>query len=173
MRDTGDLAAAGRGPRFSAVSERLNENPAMLFEALVRLRLNVGHFSIPVGVNSYAYLSQTITELAEHKTNYLGLQCYRNRNFSREGSLCSQHYIAELIVKGRATKTGPRRTRNAIYSTFNVPKSLPRASNHRQRLSICAHLGSSADRLHVLKHDHGRHCLVGCQEDSRGQRGNG
>jgi mediator of RNA polymerase II transcription subunit 14 len=41
LRDTGDLAAVGRGPRFTAVSERLNENPAVLFDALVRLRLQV------------------------------------------------------------------------------------------------------------------------------------
>jgi hypothetical protein len=41
LRDTGDLAAAGRGPRFTSVSERLNENPAVLLDALVRLRLHV------------------------------------------------------------------------------------------------------------------------------------
>lgn len=41
LRDTGDLAAAGRGPRFTAITEKLNENPVMLIEALVRLRLNV------------------------------------------------------------------------------------------------------------------------------------
>ena len=41
LRDTGDLAAAGRGPRFIAITEKLNENPTMLPEALVRLRLNV------------------------------------------------------------------------------------------------------------------------------------
>jgi len=41
LRDTGDLAAAGRGPRFIAISEKLNENPLMLFDILVRLRLNV------------------------------------------------------------------------------------------------------------------------------------
>ena len=41
LRDTGDLAAASRGPRFAAISDRLNENPGMLLEALVRLRFNV------------------------------------------------------------------------------------------------------------------------------------
>ncbi|KDQ53591.1 hypothetical protein JAAARDRAFT_39281 [Jaapia argillacea MUCL 33604] len=66
LKDTGDLAAAGRGPRFSAISEKLNENPTMLLEALVRLRLN------------------TITDLAEQKANYLGLQSFRHRNFSKE-----------------------------------------------------------------------------------------
>jgi mediator of RNA polymerase II transcription subunit 14 len=39
--DTGNLAAAGRGPRFAAVSEKLNENPSILADALVRLRLYV------------------------------------------------------------------------------------------------------------------------------------
>jgi mediator of RNA polymerase II transcription subunit 14 len=41
LRDTGDLAAAGRGPRFTAITEKLNENPTILLEALVRLRHNV------------------------------------------------------------------------------------------------------------------------------------
>ncbi|KIJ59729.1 hypothetical protein HYDPIDRAFT_118235 [Hydnomerulius pinastri MD-312] len=66
LRDTGDLAAAGRGPRFAAISDRLNENPNMLLEALIRLRFN------------------TITDLVEQKANYLGLQVFRHRNFSKE-----------------------------------------------------------------------------------------
>ncbi|KAH7889201.1 mediator complex subunit MED14-domain-containing protein [Phlebopus sp. FC_14] len=66
LRDTGDLAAAGRGPRFTAISERLNESPNMLLEALIRLRYN------------------TITDLVEQKANYLGLQVFRHRNFSKE-----------------------------------------------------------------------------------------
>ncbi|EIN12028.1 MED14-domain-containing protein [Punctularia strigosozonata HHB-11173 SS5] len=66
MRDTGDLAAAGRGPRFTAITARLNENPEVLYDALSRLRL------------------QTIVELAEQKANYLGLQSFRVRNFPKE-----------------------------------------------------------------------------------------
>ncbi|KAF9242015.1 mediator complex subunit MED14-domain-containing protein [Melanogaster broomeanus] len=66
LRDTGDLAAAGRGPRFAAISDRLNENPNMLLEALIRLRFN------------------TITDLVEQKANYLGLQVFRHRNFLKE-----------------------------------------------------------------------------------------
>ncbi|KAF5386160.1 hypothetical protein D9615_002363 [Tricholomella constricta] len=66
LRDTGDLAAAGRGPRFTAISDQLNDNPTLLFEALTRLRLH------------------TITDLAEQKANYLGLQSFRRRNFKQE-----------------------------------------------------------------------------------------
>ncbi|KAI0068848.1 MED14-domain-containing protein [Artomyces pyxidatus] len=66
LRDTGDLGAAGRGPRFTAISEKINENPGMLLDALVRLRMN------------------TIIELAEQKANYLGLVTFRLRNFSKE-----------------------------------------------------------------------------------------
>ncbi|KAF8813688.1 MED14-domain-containing protein [Phlegmacium glaucopus] len=66
LRDTGDLAAAGRGPRFIAISERLNENPAILMDALFRLRLS------------------TIVDLAEQKANYLGFQSYRRRNILNE-----------------------------------------------------------------------------------------
>jgi mediator of RNA polymerase II transcription subunit 14 len=46
LRDTGDLAAAGRGPRFTAITEKLNENPTILLEALVRLRHNVSKVTI-------------------------------------------------------------------------------------------------------------------------------
>lgn len=45
LRDTGDLAAAGRGPRFVTFSDRLNENPAFLMDALFRLRLSVSRHS--------------------------------------------------------------------------------------------------------------------------------
>lgn len=41
LRDTGDLGVAGRAPRFKSITDKLNENPAFLLEALVRLRLNV------------------------------------------------------------------------------------------------------------------------------------
>ena len=44
LRDTGDLAAAGRGPRFVTFSDRLNENPAFLMDALFRLRLSVSRY---------------------------------------------------------------------------------------------------------------------------------
>ncbi|KAG5646818.1 hypothetical protein DXG03_002195 [Asterophora parasitica] len=66
LRDTGDLAAAGRGPRFTAITDQVNDNPVLLFEALARLRL------------------ATITDLAEQKANYLGLQSFRRRNFKQE-----------------------------------------------------------------------------------------
>jgi hypothetical protein len=41
MRDTGDLAAAGRSQRFTSFNEKINENPTMLSEALIRLRSSV------------------------------------------------------------------------------------------------------------------------------------
>lgn len=66
IRDTGDLAAPGRGPRFSALSDKLNEAPNMLFDVLIRLRFN------------------TITDIVEQKANYLGFQVFRHRNFSKE-----------------------------------------------------------------------------------------
>lgn len=66
LRDTGDLASAGGGPRFSLVSDKLNENPSILMDALCRLRLS------------------TIMDLAEQKAKYLGLQCHRRRNIAPE-----------------------------------------------------------------------------------------
>lgn len=41
FRDTGDLLAAVRGSRFSVLMDTVNENPAVLFEVLARLRLHV------------------------------------------------------------------------------------------------------------------------------------
>ncbi|EPT02595.1 hypothetical protein FOMPIDRAFT_1035808 [Fomitopsis schrenkii] len=64
LRDTGDLAAANRGRRFTVITDRLNDNPTILYEALSRLKLG------------------TILDLAEQKANYLGLQSYRVRNFA-------------------------------------------------------------------------------------------
>jgi mediator of RNA polymerase II transcription subunit 14 len=41
LRDTGDLAAAGRVPKLMAISDKLVENPAFVLDALVGLRLGV------------------------------------------------------------------------------------------------------------------------------------
>jgi mediator of RNA polymerase II transcription subunit 14 len=41
LRDTGDLAAAGRGHRFVVILDKLNESPPMLLELLAKLRLSV------------------------------------------------------------------------------------------------------------------------------------
>ena len=41
LRDTGDFAAAGRGPRFSAVTDRINDFPPMIVEVLIHLRYSV------------------------------------------------------------------------------------------------------------------------------------
>lgn len=46
LRDTGELAAAGRGPRDAVVSDKLNESPSMIYEALIRLRYNVNYHHI-------------------------------------------------------------------------------------------------------------------------------
>ncbi|KAF8532543.1 mediator complex subunit MED14-domain-containing protein [Gautieria morchelliformis] len=83
LRDTGDLAAAGRGPRFAAVSEKINENPIMIVTAIVSLRYN------------------TIVESAEQKAVSLGLQTYRHRNMSREelakfGASARAHLFVQL-----------------------------------------------------------------------------
>ncbi|KAI6103423.1 mediator complex subunit MED14-domain-containing protein [Pisolithus sp. B1] len=66
LRDTGDLAAAGRWPRFATITDVLNESPNKLLEALSRLRL------------------LTITDSVEQKAKYLGFQVFRHRNFSTE-----------------------------------------------------------------------------------------
>ncbi|KAJ7078861.1 mediator complex subunit MED14-domain-containing protein [Mycena belliarum] len=80
IRDTGDLAAAERGPRFKTISDKINEDPTLLFNVLLRLRLI------------------TITDLAEQKAVYLGLQSFRRRNFLPE----------------EITKLGPS-ARGAVY----------------------------------------------------------
>lgn len=41
LRDSGNLAAAGRGPRFSAVADRINEMPNLLIEAISKFRYTV------------------------------------------------------------------------------------------------------------------------------------
>ena len=40
-RDIGDISATGRGPRFAAFSEKLNEDSSILLGALMRLRIVV------------------------------------------------------------------------------------------------------------------------------------
>ena len=85
IRGTGDLAAAGRGPAFTSVAERLTVNPAALAENLVRLRFAVSIVVRGVICRCSYMISQAITEMAEQRASYLGLQCHRIRNFSPEG----------------------------------------------------------------------------------------
>ncbi|KAF8621558.1 hypothetical protein AX15_007725 [Amanita polypyramis BW_CC] len=95
MRDTGDLAATGRSQRFMSITDKLNENPAMLFDALVHLRL------------------LTIADLAEQKAKYLGLQSFRKRNFPQEGRLPSLSQIS-FLYKAELRKLGPA-TRGTLF----------------------------------------------------------
>ncbi|KAJ7739667.1 hypothetical protein DFH07DRAFT_778652 [Mycena maculata] len=53
IRDTGELAAAEKGPRLKTLSDKINEDPMVLFDDLIQLRLI------------------TITELAKQKALYL------------------------------------------------------------------------------------------------------
>jgi hypothetical protein len=45
MRDTGDLAASGRVPKFTMITDAINANPTILTEALMRLRYLVSDFT--------------------------------------------------------------------------------------------------------------------------------
>ena len=112
LRDTGNLATAKRGPQFLKVSDQLNDNPGMLFKVLHGLRLTL------------------ITELVEHKANYLGLQFYRTRNFSREGNFTSS--LALTATQGYC-RTGQAWTRcqgDGVYPAFELPKPLSRSRHN-------------------------------------------
>ncbi|KAL5506965.1 RGR1 [Sanghuangporus vaninii] len=66
LRDTGGLAAAGRAPQYAVFTEKINENPFVVYEFLVMARFN------------------TIVDLAEQKARYMGLTTFRNRNLPKE-----------------------------------------------------------------------------------------
>lgn len=114
LRDTGDLAAAGRGRRFAVITDKLNESPGILSEALIRLKFGVGSFFL-ASIDGLNISSQTITDLAEQKASYLGLQSYRTRNFSREGiQSCSWHTRLADDVTLELQKLGPA-ARGMLY----------------------------------------------------------
>lgn len=46
LRDAGDLAAAGRAPRFTTISDAINEHPVMMLEAILRLRYMVSNTEV-------------------------------------------------------------------------------------------------------------------------------
>ena len=46
LRDAGDLAAWERGYRFARYADRLNDNPAVLLNAIVNLRFNVSNCTV-------------------------------------------------------------------------------------------------------------------------------
>ena len=63
LRDTGDLAAAGRGPRFATITDTLNLNPTLLIDALFTLRITVGSMHQPLLL---------LVRGADDVTDYLG-----------------------------------------------------------------------------------------------------
>ncbi|KIY53083.1 MED14-domain-containing protein [Fistulina hepatica ATCC 64428] len=63
LKDSGDLAAAGRNVRFAHYLDQLNENPMKLFDLMTHLRF------------------ATFTNGVVTKANSLGLQSFRHRNF--------------------------------------------------------------------------------------------
>jgi mediator of RNA polymerase II transcription subunit 14 len=63
LKDTGELATAGRGSRFMTLSEGLNFAPSKLFIVLSRLRIS------------------TIIDLVQQKANSLGLISHPQKNF--------------------------------------------------------------------------------------------
>lgn len=131
IRDTGDLAAAGRGPRFSAISDKLNESPNMLFDALIRLRYNVRTLTFSPIVILTVVNWQTITDIVEQKANYLGFQVFRHRNFPKEGLVFSIHIHALSHIRLRDSKAWTCSARYDVYPTRQLPHALPRACPHR------------------------------------------
>lgn len=99
LRNTGDLAAAGRGPRFAMLAEKLAENPAVVVDALMRLRLKVSLFSFPCLLERVvdAGTWKTIADLARHKANYLGLRSFAHRNVTKEGTLSPNVMLAKCF----------------------------------------------------------------------------
>jgi hypothetical protein len=71
LHDTGDLGAAGRGPRFLAISEKLNENPTVLLEALTRLRINVRNVILLIFIRFYVSLDDCRTGRAKSELSGL------------------------------------------------------------------------------------------------------
>ncbi|KAG6920079.1 hypothetical protein DXG01_010147 [Tephrocybe rancida] len=147
LRDTGDLAAAGRGPRFTAFSEQLNENPFLLMGALMRLRL------------------MTITDLAEQKANYLGLQSFQLQKLgsSTRGTLYIQlsnfpnHYLVLVITdeRFRYALITTRIMTESMYTDMIMEDIawLDFDRIHGEEIVISAHTGSSDMRIGKRKRD--------------------
>ncbi|KAI5116984.1 hypothetical protein M0805_001593 [Coniferiporia weirii] len=97
LRDTGGLSASGKGPRYSLITDKINDNPFMVCEVLVAARFT------------------TIVELAEQKAQYMGLETFRARNLPREEvakfgmdiraylfirlASCDGHYMVLLVTE--------------------------------------------------------------------------
>ena len=81
---------------------------------------------------------QMIIDLAEQKANYLGLQSFRTRNFSRAGVqgaasfLCPRLTFFIRVREARECQQGV-----TFHSTFQFSKPLPRSRYQRRRVPIC------------------------------------
>lgn len=93
LKDTGGLSVSGRAPRYAVLSDRVNDNPFLIYEVLVQARYSVNSsFTHFLKLFLIFTRLQTIIELAEQKVVYMGLQSFRTRNLSRDGSYHTKFY---------------------------------------------------------------------------------
>jgi len=132
LRDSGDLAAAGRGPRFTVVSTKINENPTVLFNAIVHLRFMV---------SSQLFHDQSISSAS------FGPDYCRNRGpesqvpwspelsnakflTRRYSNILLTRMPADVSICGRNNQTWPRYTRFCLHTTSQFPRSLSRSHHY-------------------------------------------
>lgn len=142
LRDTGDLAAAGRGPRFAIITDRLNEDPAILLGVLIRLRLHVRHLDHR-SRSSRPFFPQTITDLVEQKAKYLGFQVFRYRNFAEEGMVF--FHVAGFMTLSlfRIQEAWTSCLGYYIHPACKVSRALSCSCHYGGRLPICPHIYQS------------------------------
>jgi len=106
IRCTADLAVAGREIQFSAFSDKINENPMLLDEALIKLRLMVSsHFSSGANLNSGYRQSLTLSNKKQLTLGYaaIDIQTFRKKVCCP----CSFLSFKIHIVHAEMVKLGP------------------------------------------------------------------
>jgi len=131
LRDSGDLAAAGRGPRFTAVSTKINENPTVLFNAIVHLRFMVSpqlfHDQLSSASFPPDYCRTRGPESQVPWSPELSNAQFLARRYS---NILVTRVPIDISSYGRNNQTWPRYTRFCLHPTSQFPRSLSRSHHY-------------------------------------------
>ena len=142
MRDAGDLAATGRSQRFVSFTDKLNENPAMLFDALVRLRLLVG-ILLPGLVLYGNYRDRLLPIWQSKRQSIWDYKASEDVTSSKKvGSL--PFFLNFVLILCRVTEAWPFDSRDFVHSIDELSKSLFSSRDNGRQIQICLNYHQSA-----------------------------
>lgn len=99
LRDSADLAAASRGIHFNTISDLINDNPLILYEALLRLRMNVRWLANRNVLALTLVLRPSSTSQSKRRNTW---DCSATALEASRKKVGLSHYVCIILADGRS-----------------------------------------------------------------------